>query len=231
MSWKTRKWGVARKVAGFFLVGWFVLTLPVVGVLAFSEYSRFIMMQTCSHWRAKVFGSNSVFIGDSLTAGGRNWGLRLGTGPFSGRNLGVSGCTVHQVAAQASEAIKYHPARVFVLAGTNDILEGREIAASIRDYDTMLKLLVEAPNAPTVVVTLVPQTAIKANSAAIKEFNKRLLELCQRQGVKVVDLNQQIAPDGVLLPQFSVDGVHLTEAAYGIWSQALRATLVPSGRS
>jgi lysophospholipase L1-like esterase len=221
----SRRWAV-----WVFLWLWFAMTLPVVSVLAVNEYSRFILMQTCAHWRGKVLGSDSVFIGDSIMSGGRNWGWRLGFGPFNSRNLAASGSTVRQVKAQALEALKYRPAHVFIMAGTNDILEERDVEASMCDYDALLKTFPATPGAAVVVVTLVPQTAVENFAAAINDFNRQLRALCQRHGVKVVDLNPRIAPRGLLLPQFSLDDVHLTQAAYEIWTEELKAMMaVPPG--
>ena len=214
-----------RRALPVFLWAWFALTLPVVTVLTLNEYSRFTLLQTCAHWRGKWLGSDSVFIGDSLTAGGRNWGWRLGRGPFSSRNLAASGCTVRQVQAQAREALKYKPARVFVMVGTNDLLEERDEAAVLRDCETLLHILSASWRPPRIVVTLVPQTAYEKYSEKVRVFNRRLRELCQSQAVEVVDLTPQIAPQGVLLPQYSLDGVHLSAAAYQVWTKALRGVI------
>ena len=41
--------------------------------LAYREYLRFIYTQTLAKWAAKGVPPNAVFIGDSVTAGGRGF--------------------------------------------------------------------------------------------------------------------------------------------------------------
>ena len=143
-----------------FLWVWLAMTLPMVTVLALNEYSRFPLMQTCAHWRNKVFGLDSVFIGDSITAGGRNWGWRLDSGLLSSRNPAGSGSTVRHYKPKRWRRSNIEPSRMFVMAGTYDILEGRDVGASMRDYAALLKSLSTTPGPSGVVVTLVPQTAV-----------------------------------------------------------------------
>lgn len=204
------------------LIAYIAATLPLLAIFAGSEYTRFIALETCVHWRSKFSPPHAVFIGDSITAGGRNWGWRLWGNPLAARNLGASGATIFQVQAQARVAASYGPQTVYVLAGTNDLLTGRGTPDEwLADYRGILAAIAECGAKP--VVTLVPYTAHAEHSAAIGEFNSKLRELCQEVGAGVVDLNAVVAPDGVLLPEYTTDGVHLSEAAYGAWAGLLPA--------
>ena len=107
----------------WFLVLWLVLTLPIVTVLTINSWSRSVFLETLAHWRSKVFPLKYVFVGDSITAGGRNWGWRLWDNPLAARNMAGNGYTVWQIEGQVRDAIaKYHPKVIFILAGTNDLL-------------------------------------------------------------------------------------------------------------
>jgi alpha-glucosidase len=189
-----------------------------------NEYLRFEFVEITNHYVSKYVGLNYVFIGDSITAGGRNFGWALSGNPFSSRNFGCNGYTVHQVRGLVPQALDCHPRWVFIMAGTNDFLdEGYNRERMFLDYKLMLASLKQGNARP--VVTLTPQSAHGEHTGDIDSFNAGLRQLCVEQSVRVVDLNPLIAPDGKLLPQFTVDGVHFTPAAYKIWISQLRRVI------
>ena len=213
--------GRIKTVAQVFLIVWLIISLPVMAILAFNEYDRFILMETCVHWRGKFQPIDYVFIGDSITAGGRNWGWRLKHNPLAARNLGESGYMVWQIKNEAGAAISYHPKWIFVLAGTNDTFCRDGInQGTLDDYRDMLRLIKKAH--AQAVVTLVPYQGWDQNEAVIKKFNVDLEQLCKEEGAIVVDLNPIIAPDDRLLSEYSKDGVHFTQKAYSVWQDKLR---------
>ncbi|HTK33192.1 MAG TPA: GDSL-type esterase/lipase family protein [Candidatus Paceibacterota bacterium] len=192
--------------------------------LGFSEYSRFILTQTCIHWKAKFFPPKYVFIGDSITAGGRNWGWIMNRNPFSALNLGKSSYMVWQVKQELIYALSYHPQCVLVLAGTNDLFSHDGLGESaFEEYGEMLKLAKQAKI--KIVVTLVPYQANDVYATMITQFNERLIKLCHREHVAVIDLNPIIAPHSKLLPEYTVDGIHFSEKAYEIWKTELLSVL------
>jgi alpha-glucosidase len=197
----------------------------VAGLFVVDKYLRFQFLEITNHYIYKYVGVDYVFIGDSLTARGHNFGWRLSGNPFSSRNLGCSGYTVHQVLGLVPQALECHPRWVCIMAGTNDFNGGGYNSEQILlDYKLMLVSLKEGHAKP--VVTLMPQFADGRHSGDIDLFNAALRQLCAEQSVPVVDLNSQIAPNGKLLPQFTVDGVHFTPAAYKIWVSQLRRVII-----
>jgi lysophospholipase L1-like esterase len=208
----------------WFLVAWFCFTLPVVALLAVNEYARFILSEMANHYVSKFAHLKYVFIGDSIGAEGGNWGWRISGNPFTSRNLCCSGYTVHQVRLLSDRALAYHPRWVFVMAGSNDILdENYDLERMLREYRLMLDELERGEAKP--VVTLAPHTAKGEHAAEINAFNAALRQLCAEQSVPVVDLNPVIAPDGKLLPQFTTDGIHFTKAALVIWVSQIRRVI------
>ena len=93
---------------------------------AANEQLRFQYMQTVLDYVAKVVPPRLVFLGDSNTAGGGNWGWRVLGNPISAINLGVSNYTIRQVAFMVLRAVEYRPSVVVIMAGTNDILANQE---------------------------------------------------------------------------------------------------------
>jgi lysophospholipase L1-like esterase len=47
--------------------------------------------------------------------------------------------------------------------------------------------------------------------------------------VEHLDLNSEIAPNQVLLPQYTRDGIHLSGAGYLVWRDRIRALLSGEG--
>ena len=215
---------LSRPVCRWFLLLWLVLTLPVVMVLVINSQTRFVFFETLAHWRSKVLPLKYVFVGDSITAGGRNWGWRLWHNPLAARNLAGNGYTVWQIEGQVGTAInQYHPKVIFMLAGTNDLLGRGGVDQAISDYHDVLHTIQDAHT--KLIITLVPYEKTGAKTADITKFNNELEQLCREDKIEYVDLNPVIAPAGNLLPQYTVDGIHFTEATYSVWCKKLHEVL------
>lgn len=214
-----------------------IVSLPILAVLARSEYLRFVFLETIVHWYGKVHPVPYVFIGDSITAGGRNWGFRLTGNPLNARNLAASGYTTRQIHALVGTALSYRPRYVVLMSGTNDILQLQIDAPGIeatearlavvdREYQRMLDDI--SCGGATPIVTLVPYTRNGTANALITQLNLRIRSAAEIRKAPVVDLNKTIAPDGTLLVQYSLDGVHLAPDAYDIWGRKVEKAVEAS---
>jgi lysophospholipase L1-like esterase len=204
----TKSAKVARVVIAVLSL-YFALTLPIVLVFAQSEYSRFIVSQVVTKWKGKLSGVESAYLGDSLTAGGRNWGEFP-----NALNLAGDGYLVRQVADQVDKAKPFSPARIYLAAGTNDVLASGEVdlARFQADYAEMLdKALATGAD---VVVTEIPFTDNASHTGEIQGANAVIRALAAARNVRVVACNDLLAPGGVLLDRYTIDGVHLSDAAY-----------------
>jgi hypothetical protein len=197
-----------------------ILSLPLVLVSLKSEYVRFVAVQTVTNWKGKLNGISSAYVGDSITAGGRNWGSMLGA-----INLAGDGYTVWQIEGQLGKAETYTPKRIFILAGTNDILGRRPF--DLKQFELDYSSLLDRASGlkADIYVTLIPFTARAEANKMIPSANQTILRLASSRGVPTVDLNPTIAPDGILLPEYTVDGVHFSDGAYKIWRTALEAAI------
>ncbi len=72
------------------------------------------------------------------------------------------------------------------------------------------------------VVTLIPMLSDSKSSVVAAAFNEKIIELKNQFGFQVIDLNPIIAPKGVLLPEYTIDGVHLSELAYKKWARRIK---------
>lgn len=193
-----------------------LVTAPIFLLVASSEYLQFQLLQRATYLISKTIGVKSVYIGDSITAGGRNF-----FSPLQTLNYGANGLLVSQVKGRIpSQGEKYR--QLYILAGTNDAF-GEEFDASKfkNDYKSLLEKAIQSNSEP--VVTLVPFTKNAKANAKIKVQNRIIQDMSSNLGICVVDINKIIAPHGFLLDEYSADGVHLSKAAYKAWHHARRS--------
>jgi len=208
------------------------ITLPTVLILAGSDNLRFTFIEKIGR---KLSKPRLVFLGDSLTLGGGNWSLRLGNpADFSVRTEGVSGGTILALQNSVDRAIASKPERIFLLAGTNDIVGrdffGRSEKEVLQDgYEHLSEYLLEIQEAGIdPILTLIPYTQHPGHNEKIAAFNARLRGFAAQHDIQVFDLNPELAPDGLLQERFALpDGVHLAPPAYEVWAAEARKLLNP----
>lgn len=173
-----------------------------------------------------------VMLGDSLTAE-VEWAEML-----PGRNVvnrGVAGQTVYEIAERVDDVLRLRPQAVFLMAGTNDLMEGREPAEVATDYAALVDRL--TAGGPTVVVQAVLHVGRDRNRLGLQRFwynrrndkiaevNDRLREIAAKRGLPFLDLNLILAPGGVLPDAASIDGTHLQADLYPLWANEVDAVL------
>lgn len=166
-----------------------------------------------------------VFIGDSITQDGGLWGIRIGRYDFSTWNLAQAGLTTSQILQrQAVRIAASKPRYAFVMAGINDedkTTNGAE--TSFRNYREILDTLKHAGTEPIIQLTL-----YRENEPApefIERLNDKLKVHAKQNDLSVIDLNLTLSRDRSLLPEYSRDGLHLTENAYDVWATEVRQLL------
>lgn len=173
-----------------------------------------------------------VMLGDSLTAEA-DWQELL-----PGRdvvNRGVAGQTADEIAARTGDVLRLRPRVVFVMAGTNDLMEGKtpdQVAAA------WAQILDRLQGAGIVVVQPVVHVARDRGAFGLQRFwynrrndqiaalNAKLRDLATSRGLRFIDLNAALAPSGVLPDEATNDGTHLRAATYLLWARTIEKTLV-----
>ena len=160
-----------------------------------------------------------VFIGDSITFSWREISERPGLA-----NRGVPIETTDQIRARfEAQLLSAGAAGVHILAGVNDIagnggeLGLAETRANLRAMAEMgqaLRLRVWLASVlPVAGIWWAP--AVADAPARIVELNRGLKADARALGVDYVDYHGALAdPQGVLRPEFSADGVHLSPEGY-----------------
>jgi len=161
-----------------------------------------------------------VFLGDSLIYGGA-W--REAFPDVDVVNLGVRGDTIFDVSARLDELRnpRVHVAKILLLIGTNDALlrlPGHELAG--RHTFLVNRLREVVPDATLVLMTLPPCGADRGQ--IVRTANDAIRETAAANQLALVDLYPRFAAaDGSLREEYSLDGIHLNEAGYALWSEML----------
>ena len=174
-------------------------------------------------------GCDALFLGDSITAG-NNFDeffpeLRI-------VDFGINGATIEDLTERVPEVSALHPAKIFVMAGGNNLTSGNlEECAEL--YRGLLDALREAcPDAEIFVESMLPCDkfiAIKMDcpNGVIRKFNQRLAELAGEYGMPYLDIYPVYEDHGGLSSEMSADGIHLNDDAFGPWAEVLRPYLEP----
>lgn len=164
-----------------------------------------------------------VFFGDSLTF----------YGDFSGVfpdkvvcNLGLRGDTIQGMIDRVGQVKMLDSSVVYVMAGINDV--GRK---PIDVFETSYKELVDVLAGIHVVLqSILPVNTINfritCDNDQILKFNSRIQAIAKEKGCDFVDLFSLYEENGQLPLEMTRDGIHLIEAAYHKWYNAIRNTSV-----
>lgn len=215
---------IRRRALRWLLIAYVVTSLPLVVLFLWNRTVRSTFLNIAAHYGSKVHDVRSLHVGDSLTAGGGQWSGRLSGTPLNAINLAGNGYTVSQVRHQLQAGLRYKPTYVCVLAGTNNVCNpyyNEDI--TVQQYRELMYQLQFAN--VRVIVTLVPYQASNLHQAAITRLNNRIRKVAHVPNCQIIDLNPTIAPDGHLLPKYTTDGIHFTDAAYDIWARILDSTM------
>jgi lysophospholipase L1-like esterase len=165
---------------------------------------------------------STVFVGDSITAGGRwdEWFPGDGT-----RNLGIGGDTTDAVIGRLDDIIALHPDTVVLLIGTNDLAWRRSAEHIVRNIETILVTLRrELPDSQLLVQSVMPREAAYADT--IKDVNRHLWQFASTVRAQYLDLWPALATsDDSIDPRYSDDSLHLNENGYQVWLSELRGAL------
>ena len=198
-----------------------LLTATIVIPVLMNPTLRSNYFLLLSKWRARVIRPSFALIGDSMTTRGGVWGWRLSYDPLSAIDLSQSGLVTWQIVETAKTAIQYRPLKILVMAGTNDAEHPADVTQLASEWEKLFAITGPTP----VIVTLPPKTTDGEINARLSQIEPIITKSARSHSATVIDLNDDIARDGTIQPRFTVDGEHLSEAAYAIWVAKLLAAV------
>lgn len=169
-----------------------------------------------------------IFLGNSITDGAE-WFELLGNKKCL--NRGISGDVTEGVLLRLAGITRVKPAKIFLLIGINDLARGRSVEEITATYRLILdKIKAETPSTKVFIESVLPVNygtvkmgSLKDKTKLIMELNANLLVLSEDYNYTYVDLFTLMADENNNLPKkYSVDGLHLTYAAYKTWAEAIR---------
>jgi lysophospholipase L1-like esterase len=168
-----------------------------------------------------------VFVGSSTI---RMW--KLGKW-FPGQpilNRGFGGSTLPDVLRYQGRIVsKYKPSMVVLYAGDNDIADGRTAEQVEQDFRAFAaRLGSDNPGARLIWLGIKPSIKRWGLREEIKEANRRVAGVVAGiDGAEALDFwDRMLGADGMpRMELFQQDGLHMSEEAYRMWSEAVGARL------
>lgn len=169
-----------------------------------------------------------VFLGNSITDGAE-WYELLGNKRI--RNRGISADVTEGILLRLDAITKLKPAKIFIMIGVNDLARNMTVSEISANYRNILeRIRAESPKTKVYIQSVLPVNP--ATGMALNHTNKtdliiglnaKLEELAEEFGHTYIDLFSLMADANNHLPRkYSIDGLHLTFAAYGVWAEAIR---------
>lgn len=166
-----------------------------------------------------------VFLGNSITAEGGNWGEKLNYTNI--RNRGIAGDVTDGVLARIDEIIYFNSKAVFLLIGINDLWNfSPSIPSTEYISNNILKIVKEikkgSPETQVYVQTILP-TSKSIFVESIKKINNTIKSKSSKFNFTLIDLHSHFENnDGLIKKELTTDGIHLNSKGYQVWIEIVR---------
>jgi lysophospholipase L1-like esterase len=177
--------------------------------------------------------TDTVMLGDSLTQFGGNWNQRLldkDAGPYI--NRGIAGDDTDGIYDRLHQILPYQPATIFFLAGINDIshdLSAEEVTDGI--FKIVDEISRQCPNTRLYLQSLLPINEdfhqwklLEGKTEVIPQVNRIIHKMANERNISYLNLFSLFSISGlhIMRPDLTIDGLHLTEKGYDVWSKKLK---------
>ena len=167
-----------------------------------------------------------VFLGNSITQGGKDWSKRLNYPNI--KNRGIGGDVTDGVLARIDEIVYFKPKAVFLLIGINDLWNNGSPDNPSAEYigNNIIKIAqvisAKAPKTKVYVQTVLPidKEIYKNNILKVNE----IIEANEKENAyEIIDLYSIFATEnGLIKKELSSDGIHLNEKGYNTWVEFIK---------
>ncbi|HET6247132.1 MAG TPA: SGNH/GDSL hydrolase family protein [Tepidisphaeraceae bacterium] len=145
-------------------------------------------------------------------------------------NRGFGGSQIPDSIRYASRIVlPYHPKRIFLYAGDNDLAAGHSPQRVFADFKTFVETVrAGQPDVPIYYISIKPSPSRAKLMDKMKEAN-RLIEDWMKQGKNLTFIDiftPMLGPDGQPRPElFVADKLHMAKPGYEIWAAKIRPLL------
>tara|TARA_B100000242_G_scaffold284798_1_gene248518 strand:+ start:3504 stop:4202 length:699 start_codon:yes stop_codon:yes gene_type:complete len=168
-----------------------------------------------------------VFLGNSITEGGKDWNEKFGIVGIS--NRGISGDSTDGVIARLNEIIHFSPKAIFLLIGINDIYN--ELTPSTDYIANNILKIIKRINQELPETKIFLQTILPVEKEVYKEkiiaLNGMIKTFVSQSKFEIIDLYSIFVNDeGKMKQELSYDGVHLNDKGYSVWVDHIKPTVL-----
>jgi len=212
-----------------------IAIIAVCSVSAQTSYDSLYLKNSNYSKRIAVFEQSTVnsapivFFGNSITFGG-DWNILLGRDSIINQGI-VSDNTIGML-HRLRFVYQLQPTLCFIMAGINDIYFDVPVETIFDNYKKIIDTLRTKNIIPIVQSTLHVNPKWKrteVKNPEVKKLNGLLVDYCTENEITFVDLNAALSTNGVLNDEYTKDGVHLSPAAYRVWSRMIAPILKQHG--
>ncbi|ANS73906.1 hypothetical protein AWM70_04400 [Paenibacillus yonginensis] len=203
-------------------------TIPVLGATSEAPIymkNKTYLLQLANQSHYKVQHADIVMLGDSLTFNVQ-WNELLGRNVA---NRGIGGDFTSGMLNRLDYVTNLTPYMVFVMAGINDITSGKVTPEeAFNNYTRILNRLEEEQITPAITLTLYVGKEVKdyiTVNQNVRKLNDYLKNYANAHKIPYIDLNAVLAPNGYLLSNYSIDGIHINGDGYNIWGNKVNALI------
>jgi lysophospholipase L1-like esterase len=191
-----------------------------------SEWTKNYYPEKIKEFKANPLAEGAiVFIGNSITEQGGDWSKRFNNPKI--KNRGISGDVTEGVLARLGEIYYYKPSKIFIKIGINDLFSENLSADFVAN--NILKIVEnihkKSPETQIYIQTILPTTTERIITK-IKKTNSILKDNAMTYNYILIDLYSVFADkNDRIIEELTVDGVHLSEKGYLVWSDYIKEYL------
>ncbi|HAH54925.1 MAG TPA: GDSL family lipase [Flavobacterium sp.] len=159
-----------------------------------------------------------VFIGNSITEQGGDWGQRFNNPKI--KNRGIAGDVTAGVLNRLAEIYHYKPKKVFIKIGINDLFHNELTPEYVANNIKLIvdKIHLESPTTKIYVQTILPTANNNPSKERIAATNTILKAMTPTNYLQIIDLHSRFADkNDLMIASYTNDGLHLTELGYLAW--------------
>jgi lysophospholipase L1-like esterase len=192
---------------------------PNVVIPYHTEWTKTHYIERISTFKANPLQlGDIVFIGNSITELGGNWGQRFNNPKV--KNRGIAGDVTAGVVNRLAEIYYYKPKKVFLKIGINDLFHNELTPEYVANNIKLIvdKIHLESPNTKIYVQTILPTANNNPSKERIAATNTILKAMTPTNYLQIIDLHSRFADiNDLMIGSYTTDGLHLTELGYLAW--------------
>jgi len=192
---------------------------PSVAIPYHSEWTKTHYSKRIAEFKANPLQSGDIiFIGNSITEQGGNWGQRFNNPKV--KNRGIAGDVSAGVINRLAEIYYYKPKKVFLKIGINDLFHDELTPEYVANNIKLMvaKIHLESPSTKIYVQTILPTANNTPSKERIAATNTILKAMPSTNYLQIIDLHSRFADQNdLMISSYTNDGLHLTELGYLAW--------------